>query len=109
MSRQLSCSLLGDLAEHSRQLSAPLLSDFTSDQSTFRLKVPQGTPPCDPGNWLNWKECFLLVGLIKAGKQLRRMLSSTGARTGMCCRYEGRTCDPSPQKHSLLGAVIGQL
>jgi len=44
-SRQPRCSPLGDLAEHSGQLCAPLLSDFASDQSAFRLKVPQGTPP----------------------------------------------------------------
>jgi hypothetical protein len=36
---------LRQLAEHGVQLSAPLLADFASDQSAFRLKVPQGTPP----------------------------------------------------------------
>jgi hypothetical protein len=44
-SRQTSCSPLRQLAEHNVQLSAPLLTDFASDQSAFRLKVPQGTPP----------------------------------------------------------------
>jgi hypothetical protein len=44
-SGQSSCSLMGDLAQHTVQLSAPLLADFAGDQSAFRLKVPQDTPP----------------------------------------------------------------
>jgi hypothetical protein len=61
-SRHSNCSLMADLAEHTGQLSAPLLSDFASYQSAFRLKVPQGTPPFSSGKLSELEGIFLTEG-----------------------------------------------
>jgi hypothetical protein len=54
---------LRQLAEHNVQLSAPLLPHFVGDQSAFRLKVPQGTPPLWSGTWNELEGMFLTVGM----------------------------------------------
>ena len=43
--RRRSRQTMRQLAEHGVQLSAPLITEFAAEQSTFRLKVPHGTPP----------------------------------------------------------------